>query len=205
MSEQEATLMTEAATTTDAAASEPADQTTATGAEAEGQQQQATNEPAKSETETPQGAPEKYDEFKTPEGVSLDPVVIGKFSEVAKDLNLSQANAQKLLETMSPVIAKQQLAQVEALRAEWAESSKTDKEFGGANLNENIGAAKKALDAFASPELRTLLDQSGLGNHPEVIRFMVRAGKAISEDTLVKGGTTQGAVDPAKRLFPNQA
>jgi hypothetical protein len=47
--------------------------------------------------------------------------------------------------------------------------------------------AKKALDAFGTTELRSLLNESGLGNHPEVIRFMFRAGKAISEDSMVTG------------------
>ena len=48
-----------------------------------------------------------------------------------------------------------------------------------------------ALKAFATPELRELLQKSGLGNHPEIIRFMYRAGKAISTDDYV--GASQGS------------
>jgi hypothetical protein len=55
--------------------------------------------------------------------------------------------------------------------------------------------AKKALDAFGTAELRSLLNESGLGNHPEVIRFMFRAGKAISEDSMVTGN--KGEARPA--------
>jgi hypothetical protein len=56
--------------------------------------------------------------------------------------------------------------------------------------------AKKALDAFGTAELRSLLNESGLGNHPEVIRFMFRAGKAISEDSMVTG--TKGEAKSAR-------
>jgi hypothetical protein len=108
-------------------------------------------------------APETY-EFKAPEGRAFDSEVIAEYSKVAKELNLSQA-----------------------VRNGWSDSSKADKEFGGERLSENLSVAKKALDAFGTTELRSLLNESGLGNHPEVIRFMFRAGKAISEDSMVTG------------------
>jgi hypothetical protein len=186
----------------------------------EGQDQQAA-EPANTDNpegnkegdpaEKPQGAPEKY-EFKAPEGKEFDAEIIGNFSEIAKELNLTQDAAQKLVESMGPKIAERQLAQVEAIRNEWAQQSQVDKEFGGDKLNENMAVAKKALDSFGTPELRTLLVQSGLGNNPEVIRFMFRAGKAISEDTFVRSSAgansgKQNAGDfnsKAAALYSNQ-
>jgi hypothetical protein len=90
-------------------------------------------------------------------------------------------------------------------RDDWRQQATTDKEFGGDQLNANLAVAKKAMDAFGTPELTKLLNESGLGNHPEVIRVFYRAGKAISEDGFVSGQSTQSRVDdPAKRLFPNQ-
>lgn len=208
------TLMTEAATTTEGTtASEQATQQSATGAGKGGQQQQATEgqgtqgqqaEGTKTEGEQekkkPEGAPESY-EFKAPEGVQFDYTVIGAFSEVAKELNLSQDQAQKVLDKMAPVIAARQAEQFHAARTEWAEAAKTDKEFGGEKLAENLGTAKKALDAFATPELRTLLEESGLGNHPEVIRVFYRAGKAISEDRFVAGQAGKTNQGDARRLY----
>jgi hypothetical protein len=210
------TLMTEAATTTEGAtASEQATQQSATGAGEGGQQQQATEgqgtqgqqaEGTKTEggqqqqEKKPEGAPESY-EFKAPEGTQFDDAVIGAFSEVAKELNLSQDQAQKVLDKMAPVIAARQLEQFQAARTEWAEAAKTDKEFGGENLAENLGTAKKALDTFATPELRALLEESGLGNHPEVIRVFYRAGKAISEDRFVAGQGGKTSQGDARRLY----
>lgn len=149
----------------------------------------AVAEEAKAPAEAPK-APEAY-EFKVPEGRTFDPEVMTAYSEVAKELNLSQEAAQRLLDAVGPKMAERQLAQVEAVRMGWAESSKTDREFGGEKLSENLSVAKKALDQFGTAELRSLLNESGLGNHPEVIRFMFRAGKAISEDRMVTGAAAQ--------------
>ena len=225
------TLMTDqAATTTEGtAASQDAATTQATGttAPAEGvaATQQATDgqttdttadtKPAEGEKTAddqaakPEGAPEKY-EFKAPEGAAaFDDSVLEQFSEVARELNLPQEAAQKVLDKMGPAIQARQAETIQAARNMWAESAKSDKEFGGEKLNENLAVAKKALDQFGSPELRALLNESGLGNHPEMIRVLYRAGKAISEDRFVGSGrggkeSPRGQSDYAKALYPSQ-
>lgn len=148
--------------------------------------QQADGGKTDGEDGKPQGAPEKY-EFKAGEGVTYDDHVIGAFSEVAKDLNLTQDAAQKVLDKMAPVLAARQVEQIQAVQTEWADSAKADKEFGGDKLAENLSTAKTALDQFGSPELRKLLNDSGMGNHPEVIRAFYRIGKAMSPDGIVTG------------------
>lgn len=166
----------------------------------------AGDTPSDTAADKPAGAPEKY-EFKAPEGAAFDDKVIGVYSEVARELNLPQDAAQKMLDKVAPVIASQQLEAIKTAQSAWLESTKSDKEFGGERLSENVAVAKKALDAFGTPELRQLLDDSGLGNHPEVVRLFYRAGKAISEDRLVPGGTrpTGPAKDPATALYGNQS
>ena len=154
----------------------------------------------KDEGEKPEGAPEKY-EWAAPDGVTLDESIMGSLSEVAKELNLPQAAAQKLVDKIAPVMAQRQVEQFEALRTEWRQASSSDQEFGGAKLAENMAVAKKALDAFSTPEFRQLLEQTGMGNHPEVIRTFYRAGKAISEDGLVSGSAPKAPRD-ARSLFP---
>jgi hypothetical protein len=204
-------LMTTAETNNDGSASQtPADGVTQqaqanSAASQAGNQQQAAGDQSQQpqgegnvgegdgntgETQTTLGAPESY-EFKPVENVNLDPGVIDAFAEVAKELDLSQAAAEKVLNKMAPVLAERSAAQIQQAQQQWVESSIKDKEFGGEKLQENLAVAKKAMDAFATPELKQLLNESGLGNHPEVIRMMYRAGKAISEDGYV--GPSQGA------------
>jgi hypothetical protein len=133
-----------------------------------------------------EGAPDAY-ELKASEGRQFDPQVLEAYTEVARELNLSNDNAQKLLDKVAPIMAERQQAQLDAIRSDWEQSSKADKEFGGERLTENLGIAKKALDAFGTDELKSLLKESGLGNNPEVIRFMYRAGQNISEDKFIGG------------------
>jgi hypothetical protein len=206
---------TNAADQQQAASAPPVSQTQPTGEQAATQQQvsegqtaegqQAESGKTEGEQAKLEGAPEAY-EFNAPEGTRFDESVIGQFSEVAKELNLSQDAAQKLLDKMTPALEARQAEAVQAIRTEWETTSKADKEFGGDKLNENLGVAKQALEKFGSPELRTLLNESGLGNHPEVIRLLYRAGKAISEDGFVSstGASSRAQKDAASALYPNQ-
>lgn len=145
-------------------------------------------EAAAAEAAKAAGAPEKYEDFTPPEGSQLDAAVMQQFGDVARELNLPQDKAQLLIDKVAPVIAQRQAEQVETMRTEWAAQATADKEFGGDKLNENLAVAQRAMTQFATPELTKLLNDTGLGNHPEVIRFMVRAGKAVSEDSVVTGG-----------------
>lgn len=145
--------------------------------------------------------PESY-EFQMPEGVEIDQDAVQEFSGLAKELKLDQANAQKVADIAVKMMAKQ-TEQHQNLVTSWTEQTKADKEFGGDRLNENLAVAKKALDAFGTPELRDVLNMTGLGNHPEVIRAFYRAGKAISEDRFISGAPKAAETDPARRLFPS--
>lgn len=155
---------------------------------------ESTVESETSEQEaTKEGAPDKY-EFNAkvadaPE--ELDPEVLTAFGEVAKELDLPQEAAQKVLDRVAPVMQARQAKAVEQARMDWANESQSDTEFGGESLKANLEIAKSSLNAFGTDALKSLLQESGLGNHPEVIRFMYRAGKAISEDSYV--GNSQGA------------
>jgi hypothetical protein len=210
------TLTTTAPTTNDAAVADAAPKSDVSIADAlyggkatEGQEQQVADatkavEPDATKVDAPQGAPEKY-EFKASEGKAFDAEVLTAFADVAKELNLTQDAAQKVLDRMAPKMEARQAQQIETLRTQWADSSKVDKEFGGEKLSENLSTAKKALDQFGTPELRSLLNESGLGNHPEFIRFMFRAGKSISEDRYVGQANGAAPTRGQPRDFASQA
>ena len=154
---------------------------------------ETTVESKAGESETPEGAPDKY-EFNSKVADApneLDPEVLTAFGDVAKELNLPQKAAQKVLDKVAPVIQAKQAKVLEEVKAGWVSDSQADQEFGGENLNDNLEIAKSALDAFGNQALKSLLVETGFGNHPEIIRFMYRAGKAISEDSYV--GNSEGA------------
>lgn len=162
---------------------------------------------ADKDDDAPKGAPEAYEDFAVPEGVELDTAVLDDFKTVAKELNLSQADAQKVTDLgvkLAQSWAEQTQNDFAELQASWVEAAKTDKEIGGDALPTNLSTAKKAFDTYGSPELATLLEQFGLGNHPEIIRLGVKVGRTISEDTPVTGGNAEPARGAANVLFPDQ-
>lgn len=145
-------------------------------------------------------APEKY-EFKTAEGQELDAEAVKAFEPIAKELSLSNEQAQKLVDVygskIMPKLVEQQAAQWQQQIEQWAEQVKADKDLG---TDASIGAAQKAMDKFGSPDLKQYLNETGLGNHPELVRIFANIGKAMSEDGLVTGNSG-GAKSAADVLF----
>ncbi|WP_171934801.1 peptidase [Escherichia coli] len=137
----------------------------------------------------PEGAPEKY-EFTAGEGEELDSEALKDFEPVARDLNLTNEQAQKLVDAYPKILAGVQQRQAEAWQKQtegWAETVKADKEIGGDKLTANLSAAQRALDQFGTPELKEYLNATGLGNHPDLVKTFVKIGKAMSEDGMVTG------------------
>lgn len=153
----------------------------------------------------PQGAPENY-EFELPEGYELNQEVSEEFTAYARELNLPQDKAQAAVSMGVKLLENAQAKQAEAYAQQisaWRNEVTNDKEIGGPALAENLSYAAKVLDTYA-PDLRAVLDETGLGNHPAFVKAFVKIGKAISEDRLV-GGAQQApgaALDPAAKLFP---
>ena len=185
----EETTLEAAANTTEGAATSTTADTTATAADTQGQAATEGTEATAAEgvkTEGDKGAPETY-EFTAAEGREFDPAVIAEFSAVAKELNLPQEAAQKVLDKMGPAIAARQEAAIADARAKWVADTKADAEIGGPELAQKIALANTTFEKFGTPELRALLDESGLGDHPEMLRWAHRVGKAMSEDGFVAG------------------
>lgn len=162
--------------------------------------------------EKPPAAPESY-QFTYPEGYTPDDAALGEITGVFKELGLTQEQAQKLVEydakRMSSATSPeaQQAAAIEhrnAQVAQWEGEIKADKELGGANLDASIQIAQKALASYGSPELSAMLKQSGLGSHPEIVRFFHKVGKELSEGSLHRTTTEVPAERSlADRMYPN--
>ena len=199
------------ATTTNSGEQEAGQQTATEQTTAPTSDQQTTTQATDQQTattETKAGAPEVY-EFKAAEGQTFDPEFVKSYSEVARELNLTQEAAQTMIDKVGPVLAQQQAAQIAQVRNDWAEASKVDAEFGGAKFDENLAIAKQSIDKFATPKFKQMLDDTGLGNHPEWIRYCYRVSKAFSPDNF-EGGHKEGGAAPkdfnsmASRLYPGQ-
>lgn len=149
------------------------------------------NEKGEGEDQKPV-VPEAY-VLKAPDGAELDPAAVTLATPVFKELNLTNEQAQKVTDLYAgqilPAVAQQVQGQTLELLGlqdigQWTAQTKADPEIGGAKLEENLAMAAKARDQFSTPELRTLLETSRLGNHPEWVRLMAKVGRAISEGSF---------------------
>lgn len=180
-----------------------------------------TKEDEAKEKPTPR-APEKYEDFKA-EGVEVAPDVKDKFEAIVRELDLPQAEAQKLF-NLAPEISKMYVSRMvsaaEKASQEWRGATVADPEIGGSGdpkvLDANLALIAKARDAFATPELLKILSPfnakenvngTGLGNHPEIARLFLRLGKAISEDNKLVSGTSAGRepTSLAQKLYAKQS
>jgi hypothetical protein len=123
----------------------------------------------------------------------------------ARGLGLTQEGAQKLAELRAADKASFAQAQQQAVadaRATWVAEIKADKALGGDKLTENLAVAKAGLQALdPDGSMQKLLEGTGLGDHPEVIRLFHRAGKALAPDTVVPGGKAPSGARDARSFY----
>jgi hypothetical protein len=143
-------------------------------------------------------------EFTAPEGVTLDQAQVEKFTVLAKELKLPADKAQTLVDLVTEVEV-QRREQHETLKTKWADEIKADKVLGGDKLDETLATAKKVyslLPEKEATEFKALMDLSGFGNHPSMVRLLHAVGTALSEDKFVAGGKSPGAIG-ASGFFDN--
>jgi hypothetical protein len=162
---------------------------------------------ADGDAEGSQTPPDEYADFKMPEGIQLDETLMTDALPLFKEMGLTQDAAQKLVDFQATRVQADAQKQVDAfnqLKTEWREQSANDKEFGGEAFNENVKLAQAAVNKFGTPELKTLMEDYGVGNHPEMLRFMVKVGKLTAEDVPGSTGSGgEGQKDVVSTLYPN--
>lgn len=194
-----------AATTTETTAvktetSTTGDQTTTTGTETDKANDTSSTKQEGTDKKPVSAAPEKY-EFTAGKDQELDKEAVAAFEPVARELGLSNEQAQKIVDvygsTIIPQLVKQQADAWQKQVTDWAESVQADKDLSSV---ESIGNAQKAMEQFGTPELKEYLNETGLGNHPELIRIFSKIGKSMSEDGFVNG-SSENARSTADVLF----
>ena len=136
-------------------------------------------------------APEAYDPFTIPEGYTVDEGLQTEFTATARELNLDQDGAQKLVDYAPKFIDKIQQANADRwndIRKEWVQELKSDKDLGGQKINETQERAQRALRKFdPTGNLSSFLGSTGFGDNAELVRFLVRVDQATGEDKIVDG------------------
>lgn len=168
----------------------------------------APADPADTKPAAPEAAPEIAYEFKTPEGITLDPQRLEQFTALAKELKLPADKAQAIVDMATDLDVKR-AEQHETIKTQWADAVRADKEMGGDKLAATLATANKVfalLPANEAQELKAVLDTSGLGSHPSVVRLFAKVGQSLSDDSFIPGGKAPAGAERtlADRLYGTQ-
>lgn len=137
----------------------------------------------------------KADDLKVPEGLQLPKDYVEKIASYAREQGFSKDKAQELLNLKADMIQdmiEQQKESYAKTRDEWVSQVKNDQEIGGNNFKQSIDLAQRALKQFASDEFIKTLNETGYGDHPEVVRVFARVGKLIANDHIVQSNNYTG-------------
>ena len=151
------------------------------------------------------GRPEKSSEYEMPtenmpSNVTFGDECYASFCEEAHRVGLSkdQAAAMMRWQATTNADAKDQFRQKMGQTAtDHVSTLKT--EFGEA-FDDKVAYAKDAITRFGRDELKAALNETGLGNHPAMVRAFSKVGQMIAQDEVIGGGGNQSF-----RLSPNEA
>lgn len=134
---------------------------------------------------------DKYD-VKPPPIFEKDQEGFNKLKAAAYEADITPKQFQKLADAYGTDLAKQIVANqtlakeaqtlgINGLKAEW-----------GKKYDENLRAAGQALNKFGDDSLKKMLDTTGLGNHPAILKAFAKMGENLVEHTIDKGTSGGG-------------
>jgi hypothetical protein len=163
-----------------------------------------------------EGAPEKYEDFKLPEGIALEPKALEEATAVFKELGISQEGAQKLVDFHVKTLQEANegpLKLWQDKQTEWKKEVAEDPKL-GPRLPEIKANYSRMLDAMGDPAASTafkeMVEYTGAGNNPAFIRMIDKIASHFAEGKPLAGGKPAPVKEPGKAagtgahaLYPN--
>lgn len=123
--------------------------------------------------------PDKY----TLEGLE-DDEASGKLKELFVKNNILPAQAKEIMNFLASEYSETEEGTSEAYQAAIQEGIEDLRLEWGEGFNANLGKAKAVVDTFGDPELKSYLNETGLGNDPMLIRMFAKIGSQFGEDSF---------------------
>lgn len=148
----------------------------------------ASDEDANLDENKPEDSEAVEYKLKLEENSLLDNSHVEQVTDWAKEHNLSNEQAQELLswqeKSLSNWIEANQKLHEEEVKS-WRDQVINDETMGRQHLKQTVADARGFVKKFGSPEFIKMLDDTGYGDHPEVVRMFAMAGAAMNDDSLV--------------------
>jgi hypothetical protein len=106
----------------------------------------------------------------------------------AKENNLTKDQAQQLLSKQEELLVKYAQSELDKYEAQldaWREEVIKDPVMGGDNLKKTTENARRAVKAFGDDQFINLLNETGYGDNPEVVKFLSKIGALMEDDNLI--------------------
>lgn len=115
--------------------------------------------------------------------------VVEEFKKKAHETGMSAEGVRKMAEWYKELELKQRdsIEKAKMIQAD-QHILELKKDF-GVNFDTEVKNARKALDAYTDSAFRKYMDDTGLGNHPALVKAFAKIGRELSEDKLVQSDT----------------
>jgi hypothetical protein len=118
------------------------------------------------------------------------------FKDAVHKIGLTQDQATNMLQLYAAVENEQSKASDKA-NADFAVESQIElKREWGVDYDSKIDMAQRAFAQFATPEFSKIMDETGIGNHPELLKAFSKVGEAMGDDKLVVGSGRAVGMSP---------
>jgi len=153
----------------------------------------------------PEGAPDSYSDFTLPDGFQWDDGRKNEATALFKELNLPQAQAQKLVDAYCKAALDQKNAEEARVmneRKQWRNEVMARPDF----REQQALATKGMRMVVKTPEQQNLFRGTWLQDCPAIFDMFVSIGKLVAEDTMRVGAPpaprkTEGQINMER--FPN--
>jgi hypothetical protein len=148
----------------------------------------------------------EYADFSVPEGMQLNPDLLGEFKGLAQGMGLKQEQAQQLTDLgvkLTQGLLRQQAQALETQKTAWKAEVLADAEIGGEKFDAAMAQAARAVKQFVPDALKVVFDQTGIGNHPALVKAFVQIGALLQEDGVVTGAAQLSGARDARAMYPN--
>lgn len=168
------------------------------------------------ETKTDNAALPTYEAFVLPEGITVDEARIGEFTSMLGSFESISKAPHEEVQKFGQALLDYHVSRVqdtvtdltkaynqmwEKQKNEWRDQFEKDPEIGGNRKDTTVAAANNFIRTHGGTdeqqkEFRQVLEKTGLGNHPAIIRILANAG--------ISKNHTEGSPLPAQAPAPTK-
>ena len=135
----------------------------------------------------------EFEQVEMPQGMEHDTAGEDYFRTTVHQAGLNDRQAKALHKSYYQLMVQRHADAVRAQEHARQEAERSLRLEQGPAYEQSIGQARAALKHYATPEFLKRLDETGMGNDPNMLKVFMRVGKDMGGETSLVGGHAQQA------------